>query len=74
MVNEYKVHAFGDGEAYAWVAESDDVPGLATEADSIEALIDKLHILIPELLKANGLSVKRIPLHLVTDWKETITV
>ena len=74
MNTEYQVHAFWDKEAHVWVAESDDVPGLVTEAESIEKLIDKLHILIPELLKANGFSIKRIPFHLVTDWKETIAV
>ena len=31
------------------------MPGLATGADTFEALIDKLKIVIPELLEANGL-------------------
>ena len=38
-----------------WVAESDDVPGLITEAESPEELAEKLMVLIPELLEANGL-------------------
>jgi hypothetical protein len=37
-----------------WVATSDDIPGLVAEAASAEALQDKLRILIPELLDANG--------------------
>ncbi len=37
-----------------WVATSDDVPGLATEAETTEALVDKLKTLIPELLASNG--------------------
>jgi predicted RNase H-like HicB family nuclease len=49
------VHAEWDQEASIWVAESRDVPGLATEATTIEALIEKLEVLIPELLEANGL-------------------
>ena len=36
------------------VASSDDVPGLATEADTTEALVQKLKTLIPELLDLNG--------------------
>ncbi|MBS4099511.1 MAG: DUF1902 domain-containing protein [Sulfuricella sp.] len=36
------VHAEWDGEAGVWVATSDDVPGLATEADTTEALVAKL--------------------------------
>ena len=38
-----------------WVAASDDVPGLATGADTLDALVDKLKVVIPELLEANGL-------------------
>jgi predicted RNase H-like HicB family nuclease len=46
----YKIESFWDSEARVWVAESDDVPGLATEADTIEALTAKLRKMIPELL------------------------
>jgi len=51
----YNVRAEWDGEAAVWVASSDDVPGLATGADSLEELIEKLKIVIPELLEENGL-------------------
>jgi len=44
-----------DAEARVWVATSDDVPGLATEEDNIERLIEKLKTMIPELLEANGI-------------------
>lgn len=43
-----------DDEAEVWVATSDDVPGLATEADTMEGLISKLKVIIPELLELNG--------------------
>lgn len=49
----YMVTAFWDGEAKIWVAESDDVPGLATGAPTLDALIEKLSTLIPELLELN---------------------
>jgi predicted RNase H-like HicB family nuclease len=48
------IRAEWDAEAEVWVATSDDVPGLATEADTIEALSSKLEIMVPELLDANG--------------------
>lgn len=48
------VQADWDPEAAVWVATSDDVPGLATEAETIETLGEKLQTLIPELLEANG--------------------
>ena len=48
------INAVWDDEARVWVATSDDVPGLATEADDMDALVEKLKIMIPELLDANG--------------------
>lgn len=48
------VHATWDEEAKVWVATSDDVPGLATEAASWDLLVPKLQAMIPELLDANG--------------------
>lgn len=51
----YRVQAIWDAEAAVWVATSDDVPGLVTEAPTYEALADKLRTMIPELLEANEL-------------------
>lgn len=49
----YTIRADWDSEVNVWVAVSDEVPGLATEAATLEALAEKLRILIPELLEAN---------------------
>jgi len=49
------IRSMWDGEAGVWVATSEDVPGLVAEADSIDALSDKLEVLVPELLLVNGL-------------------
>jgi hypothetical protein len=51
------VEAFWDPLAAVWVATSDDVPGLATEAGTLEQLTEKLHVIIPELLDANGIEL-----------------
>ena len=48
------VDAMWDDEARVFVATSSDVPGLVTEADTWEALQQKLAVLIPELLELNG--------------------
>ena len=48
-----KVNAFWDADIGVWVAESEDVPGLATEADTLETLSEKLRDLVPELLQLN---------------------
>jgi predicted RNase H-like HicB family nuclease len=51
----YHVEAVWDPEAGVWVATSDDVPGLVTEADTIETLTERLRVMIPDILTANGL-------------------
>jgi predicted RNase H-like HicB family nuclease len=49
------VRAIWDPDASVWVATSEDIPGLATEAPTVEALTEKLKVMIPELLDANGI-------------------
>lgn len=49
----YQVSAFWDEDASVWVATSEDIPGLATESDTIEALSQKLRNIVPELLLSN---------------------
>ncbi|MEC4984303.1 MAG: DUF1902 domain-containing protein [Oscillatoria sp. PMC 1068.18] len=50
-----KVEAFWDAEAEVWVATSEDVPGLVTEAETIESLTSKLRQMIPELMLLNNI-------------------
>lgn len=56
MIKALFVRAEWDDEANVWVATSDDVPGLATEADTLEQLSQKLDVMVPELLEANDYS------------------
>lgn len=67
----YFVKALWDDEAKVWVATSDDVPGLVTEAESCDALVEKLQRMIPELLEANGVMPTgmgdEIPFHLLSE-------
>jgi hypothetical protein len=72
----YTVEARWDSEARVWVAESDDVPGLATEAASLDQLIKKLRVMIPDLLQANrrirgGLRrVSELPISIIAHYDE----
>ncbi|NOT12876.1 MAG: DUF1902 domain-containing protein [Methylococcaceae bacterium] len=54
MQKIYFIRAEWDDSAQVWVATSDDVPGLVTEADTIETLSLKLERMVPDLLEANG--------------------
>lgn len=64
-----------DEDARVWVATSDDVPGLATEESNIERLIEKLKIMIPELLDANGIGCEyEVPFEILTRRFETAQI
>lgn len=54
MNTNYVIRAEWDAAAKVWVATSDDVPGLATEAETLELLTQKLEAMVPELLELNG--------------------
>jgi len=45
-----KVDLKWDEEAYVWLASSADVPGLALESGSLDALMERVKIAIPDLL------------------------
>lgn len=73
---QIRVTAIWDSDAGVWVAGSEDVPGLVTEADTSEQLVQKLKVLIPELLELNGMlsdfSHNSIPFHLLCERTEKI--
>jgi predicted RNase H-like HicB family nuclease len=56
MARPVIVHADWDPEAGVWVATTQDIPGLVTEADSIEAVRQKLPGMILDLLEENGVT------------------
>ena len=47
------ITAAWDQDARVWVATSDDIPGLATEAASLEDLIQRVEDVAPELIEDN---------------------
>ena len=74
----YIVDAFWDGTAEVWVATSDEVIGLATEAPTIEQLRQKLRLIIPELIQLNQLIPQdyqgSIDFELISHYQESIQV
>jgi Domain of unknown function (DUF1902) len=72
----YKIEAFWDSDAEVWVATSGDIWGLATEADTLESLTQKLRTMIPELIELNHCispeSVGSITFELISHRQELI--
>jgi predicted RNase H-like HicB family nuclease len=56
MARPVVVHADWDAEAGVWVATTQDIRGLVTEADTIEALRAKLPSMIIDLLEETGVT------------------
>jgi hypothetical protein len=68
----FTVRAEWDHEAELWYVADSDIPGLAAEAPTTEALLVKLRILIPELVELNRhlISVNidpYLPIHLMSE-------
>jgi len=56
MARPIIVHADWDAEASVWVATSQDIRGLVTEAHTMESLRAKLPGMILDLLEETGIS------------------
>jgi predicted RNase H-like HicB family nuclease len=59
------VKATWDPEAGVFVAESDDVPGLVTEAASLDQLSAKLPGIIQDLLDSEGGDEVEVPIEII---------
>lgn len=69
MPQNFGVTAQWDAEASVWVATSDQVVGLVTEAPTLDALYARILAVVPELLEENGVSASEesvIDLHVLS--------
>ena len=68
----YTVACLWDDEAQVWYVAETDVPGLATEAATLEEMERKLMQMIPELLELNHADQprQRVPFELIARKQE----
>jgi hypothetical protein len=71
---EYNVDLIWDAEALVWVATSEDIPGLALESGSLDALIERIRFAVPELLELNGIIQKEYPVRFRSERLERIAI
>ena len=64
------VRATWDPEANVWVAESSDLPGLVTEAATLDALALKLPGLIQDLMESDNDGEMEIPVEVVASFSD----
>jgi hypothetical protein len=75
MKKAYSVKCAWDAEARVWYVSETNVPGLATESATVEAMTRKLRALIPELLSLNvGGGAVEVPVELLWHKQELISV
>ena len=62
-MQEYNVALNWDEEAQVWLAQNDEIP-IALESGSLDALIERIKVAVPELLGLNADNQKKnIRLH-----------
>lgn len=50
----YSIRLIRDKQAGVWVAVSDDIPGLVLESDSLDNLLERVRLAVPELIALNA--------------------
>ena len=73
MARPIVIHADWDAEAGVWVATTQDVRGLVTEAESIEALRAKLPGMILDLLEENGILDRPASIEIIARASDRLT-
>lgn len=71
------VKAEWDEEAQVWYVTESDLPGLVAEADTSEALLAKVRVLVPELVELNRHLLdwepeEELPINFIVEQRERI--
>jgi hypothetical protein len=71
-MDEYEILLVWDEEAAKWIAENDDIP-VALESDSLDLLMERVRIAVPELLELNGKNHVKVALNFKME-RQTVMV
>ena len=65
-----------DEEAGVWYVSESDIPGLATEAATVDELMRKLPVMVQELIELNGLPDRegKVPIELLIHSEQRIAL
>jgi hypothetical protein len=64
-MNEYMVLLTYDDDSRVWIAENDDIP-IVLESGSLDLLMERVRIAVPEILELNGKEFKDVYLNFTT--------
>lgn len=68
----YTVNLLWDADASVWVATSEDIKGLVLESGSLDVLIERVRMAVPDLLKLNKQPLEHAKIAFVTDRVEEV--
>lgn len=68
----YRINAEWNLEDRCWIATSDDLPGLVTGADSLDELVSRLRVIIPDFLEVLGNPTEHVEFVLQTSELEAV--
>ncbi|MBR1485779.1 MAG: DUF1902 domain-containing protein [Synergistaceae bacterium] len=69
-----KIKLFWDSEAAVWTATSEDLPSLALEAGSFDALLERVKYIVPELLEIEDVKVDYCDLDFITERRDRVRI
>ena len=67
-----KIKLFWDSDAAVWSATSEDLPGLALESGSFDALVERVKYIVPELLEIDNIKVDYCDLNFVSERRDRV--
>jgi len=59
-------------ESNRWHTETEDVPGMVLDSNSLDALIEKVQLIAPDMLEANCNYIGQINFTFITKYTKTI--
>lgn len=68
----YTVNLLWDTDASVWVATSEDIKGLVLESGSLDVLIERVRMTVPELLRLNNQPMENAKITFVTERVEEV--
>jgi len=72
MVSKYNVSFFWDDEAKVWIATSEDVRGLVLEDESLDRLMQRVFVAIPDFLEEAPYPERQISINCIASRNELV--
>lgn len=69
-----RIKLFWDNDAKVWIATSEDIPGLALESGSFDALIERVKYTLPEILELDDIKTDYCDLDFISQRLDRVRI